>query len=272
MARARGGRVLLRVEDHDRQRCRAEYEAAMLDDLDWLGFEADIYPTREFRAGRCEGRQSDRDAAYRQAVQPLLDAGIVYACECARRLLDGPRYSGRCRERGLPLTGNVGWRVRVGDDMEEFDDLLLGPQRQRPAEQVGDFLIRDRLGNWTYQWAATADDTLQGVTRVVRGRDLLESTGRQLYLSRLLGRSVPPTFAHHPLLMKSPAQKLSKSDGDSGVRDLRAAGWRAEQVIGRAAFAIGLQPADTPLAARDVASVIIPLEPSSHSVDEPAGE
>lgn len=252
MARIQGGRVLLRIEDHDRQRCRPEYEAALLDDLDWLGFRPDIYPTATFRAGPCAGRQSDRDAAYRTALAPLIDAGLVYGCDCSRRQIDGAVYSGRCRNRALPLDDMVGWRLRVTPGVERFDDRLAGPQAQDPSAQVGDFLIRDRRGNWTYQWAATTDDTLQEITLIIRGLDLLDSTGRQIYLARLLGRERPPDFAHHPLVMKSATQKLSKSDGDTGVRDLRALGWSAAQVIGHAAASVGLGPPDRPLDACEV--------------------
>ena len=243
LAHVRDARVVLRIEDHDRQRCRPEYERALLEDLKWLGFQADAMAPR----------QSDRDAAYREAVAPLISAGLVYGCDCSRKQLEGTVYPGRCRDRGIPLTEGVGWRLRVSDGAEVFDDLLIGRQTQSPAAQVGDFLIRDRVGNWTYQWAATTDDTLQGVTLIIRGLDLLDSTGRQLYLARLLGRHEPPLFAHHPLVMKSPTQKVSKSDGDTGVRDLRAAGWSAERVIGHAAWTAGLTRADTPLAAADVA-------------------
>jgi glutamyl-tRNA synthetase/glutamyl-Q tRNA(Asp) synthetase len=100
--------------------------------------------------------------------------------------------------------------------------------------------LRDRHGNWTYQFAAV-DDLVQGVTLVVRGEDLLESTGRQIQLGRLLGRAEPPVFLHHVLLMKTPTQKLSKSDGDTGVRDLRAKGWTAEQVIREAERLAGVK-------------------------------
>jgi glutamyl-tRNA synthetase/glutamyl-Q tRNA(Asp) synthetase len=93
---------------------------------------------------------------------------------------------------------------------------------------------RDRKGNWTYQFVAAVDDFRQGVDLVVRGRDLLASTGRQIRIARLLGRETPASFAHHELIMKSPAQKLSKSDGDTGVKDLRATGWTREQVLAAA--------------------------------------
>lgn len=255
LAAALGGRVLLRVEDHDRQRCRPEYERALLDDLDWLGFRPDVNPTEAFRLGPCAGRQRDRDAVYREALAPLVASGRVYACDCTRRQLgDGP-YSGRCRERGFSLAEGVGWRVRLDPDEEVFDDGLLGVQRQVPLAQCGDVLVRDRLGNWTYQWVASVDDTVQGITLVVRGRDLVDSTGRQIQLARLIGRATPPVFVHHPLIMKSPTQKLSKSDGDSGIRDLRAAGWTAARVIGHAAHRVGLRSSAGELEASAVAAL-----------------
>jgi glutamyl-tRNA synthetase/glutamyl-Q tRNA(Asp) synthetase len=232
MARARGGEVLLRIEDHDRQRSRPEYEAALLDDLDWLGFQPDIYSTDEFRRGRCPGRQSDRDEIYRHALAPLIDRQLVYGCDCTRRQLESPVYPGTCRERRLPLRDGVGWRVRL-----QTDD--------------GDVLVRDRLGNWTYQWAVTVDDTRQEITHVIRGDDLRDSTPRQIALAQLLGREVPPEFVHHPLIMKSASQKVSKSDGDTGVRELRASGWTAGRVIGEAAAQVGLQPVSMAIHATD---------------------
>ena len=101
-------------------------------------------------------------------------------------------------------------------------------------------LVRDRDRHWTYQFAVVVDDWLQGVNLVIRGEDLLDSTGRQIQLARLVGRAQPPAFLHHELLMKTATQKLSKSDGDTGVRDLRAKGWSAEAVIDRATSLAGL--------------------------------
>lgn len=100
--------------------------------------------------------------------------------------------------------------------------------------------MRDREGNWTYQFAVVVDDDAQGVTLVVRGDDLLASTGRQIQLARLLGRAEPPVFLHHALVMKSETQKLSKADGDTSVRDLRARGLRADEIIAEAAVRAGL--------------------------------
>jgi glutamyl-tRNA synthetase/glutamyl-Q tRNA(Asp) synthetase len=233
-ARDRDGDVLLRIEDHDRQRSRVEFERAILEDLAWLGFEPAGDPVR----------QSERAPIYHKALQRLIDRGLVYGCTCTRAEIQGSgsgdqgsevRYANTCRDKNIPLSNDVGWRVIIEPGVERFCDEILGPQEQDPSEQCGDLLVRDRLGNWTYQYAVTIDDHLQRITDVIRGEDLLSSTGRQIRLARLLGRETPPRFRHHKLVMKSPAQKLSKSDNDTGVRDLRASGWTREQVLEKAA-------------------------------------
>jgi glutamyl-tRNA synthetase/glutamyl-Q tRNA(Asp) synthetase len=118
---------------------------------------------------------------------------------------------------------------------ESFDDLLRGKMRQDPSLQCGDLLVRDRLGHWTYQFAVTVDDMDQGIDLVVRGEDLLASTGRQLRLARLLGRRRMPLFLHHPLIVKPGGEKLSKASGDTGVRELRDAGMTAADALETAA-------------------------------------
>jgi glutamyl/glutaminyl-tRNA synthetase len=131
----------------------------------------------------------------------------------------------------MPLSDEYGWRLRVQPGLEIFEDQELGLQRQDPAEQCGDVLLRDRHGNWTYQFAVSVDDWRQGIDTVIRGIDLLPSTGRQIRIARLLGRERPAAFLHHRLIMKTQDQKLSKSDGATGVRELRARGWTRGQVI-----------------------------------------
>jgi glutamyl-Q tRNA(Asp) synthetase len=271
IARARGGRVILRIEDHDRQRSRPEFERALLDDLEWLGFLPDSHSIEEFRRGASAGRQSDRGNVYESRLAELRAKGLVYACDCSRRRLAfapdadavGPtfrsgtfapeqRYPGTCASKGLAERPGYGIRVRLEPSTERFVDMRLGPQEQQPWQQCGDLLVRDRDGQWTYQFAAAVDDDSQGVTLVIRGEDLLPSTGRQIQLARLLGRPEPPAFLHHPLLMKTPVQKLSKSDGDTGVRDLRARGWTPSQVIGHAAALVGLVEAERSLSPEDV--------------------
>jgi glutamyl-tRNA synthetase/glutamyl-Q tRNA(Asp) synthetase len=252
VARALDGRVLLRIEDHDRIRSRPEYEAALLEDLAWLGLEPDAPPTR----------QSEREPHYRRALERLAAAGLVYVCDCSRRTIlardpqDGAeelRYPGVCRDRGLPDRDSASRRIRLERREIAFVDGLAGDRLQVPADQCGDLLARDRNGHWTYQFAVTVDDLEQGVDLVVRGEDLLPSTGRQLQLAELLGRSKPPRFLHHPLIWKGEGVKLSKSGGDSGVRELRAAGWTPGRVLAAAARAVGLvddggeiAPADLP--------------------------
>jgi glutamyl-tRNA synthetase/glutamyl-Q tRNA(Asp) synthetase len=112
-----------------------------------------------------------------------------------------------------------------------------GAPRLRSGQ--GDLLLRDRDGNWTYHFAVTVDDIDQKITHIIRGADLLPSTDRQLQLRRMLGDTDVPTYVHHPLILKPNGEKLSKSAGDTGVRELRRAGVSAAAVIDRAANAVG---------------------------------
>ena len=251
LARALAGRVLLRIEDHDRGRCRPEYEEALLEDLAWLGLDPDLGPTR----------QRDASTIYGDTLAALEQLGLVYVCECSRRDIaseggDLPhletRYAGRCRDLALTPGAGRGQRLRLAPSVERFTDALLGPQAHAPAEQCGDLLLRDRNGNWTYQFAVVVDDLRQGVNLVVRGADLVESTGRQIALGRLLGRELPPVFLHHPLLYRADGAKLSKAAGDTGIRELRAGGVSPQDVLGRAAFAGGLLMEARPLAPGDL--------------------
>ncbi len=265
LARVYGGRVLLRIENHDRTRCTRTHESGILDDLDWLGFVPDEGDTQQFRTGPTRLRQSDNTEAYVQALAQLEAAGIVYVCPCSRRDIaavvgesapgEELRYPGTCRDRALDPTRTVARRVCISDTEETFDDLRLGTQRQQPATQCGDVLVRDRHGHWTYQFAVVVDDFAQQIAVVIRGEDLLASTGRQLAIARLLQRTSPPLFLHHALLRHSDGRKLSKAASDTGIRDLRADGWSAARVIGEAAALSGLQPTSRPVSANDVAQL-----------------
>lgn len=270
LARAFGGRVLLRLEDHDRGRCRAEYEQAILDDLDWLGFVPDGASTNSFRAGTHPQRQSDNAVRYAARLAELEANQLAYPCTCSRAdiaratgavLTEGPegtelRYPGTCRTRNVDPTSTRARRVRMNVGIiEHFNDLRLGAQAQDPDLQCGDFLARDRHGNFTYQFCVVVDDLEQGVDVVIRGEDLLSSTGRQLQLARMLGRATPPLFLHHPLIRHPDGRKLSKSAGDTGVRELRAAGVSAAEVIGRAAALAGIAYNGDPLRADAIATL-----------------
>lgn len=238
VARAVGAKVLLRIEDHDRQRCRAEFDTALLEDLDWLGLVPDAGPIR----------QSDADArlAYDDACRRLRADGLVYGCDCTRttfaswadangRAWAGPGCPGVCRDRGLD--GPV-LRVALGDGAESWTDGLVGACQQDVAP-AGDLPIRDRHGNWTYGFCVVVDDRRQAIDLVIRGEDLLPATANQIRLGRSLGREAPPTFLHHPLLRRPDGSKLSKSAGDTGVRELRATGLAPEDVVARASSATG---------------------------------
>jgi len=232
IARERAGRVILRIEDHDRSRCREEYVDGILEDLEWLGFVPDSVAPRQSSA--------ERTARYEAALSQLHEAGLVYACDCSRRDIamevadrfgEEMRYPGSCRSRGLAFDSTAARRVRMDDGEESFVDERLGEQHQSPAEQCGDLLMRDRAGNWTYQFAVVVDDLDQGVDLVIRGEDLLSSTGRQIRLAKLLGRASPPQFHHHALVRNDDGSKLSKSAGDTAIRELRQAGRTAEEVL-----------------------------------------
>jgi glutamyl/glutaminyl-tRNA synthetase len=241
LARDTGARVLLRIEDHDRQRSQPAYDDALLEDFAWLGFRPDSGPVR----------QTDEDAlaAYEVACAALAARGLVYGCACTRstflewaaangRAWTGPGCPGGCP--GRSLDGPV-LRVALGTGGESWLDRLAGPRRDDVAP-AGDLPIRDRHDNWTYGFCVVVDDLRHGVDLVVRGWDLLPATAGQIRLARLLGRETPPAFAHHPLVRRPDGRKLSKSAGDTAVRELRHAGRSADEVIAQAASATGYPP------------------------------
>ena len=264
IARATGGRVILRVEDHDRGRSRPEYEEALLDDLERLGLTPDEPSSADFLAGATPYRQSDAGNVYEAALDVLRGQGLVYACDCARstfatwaaergRPWRGIGCPGGCRERALPEDGGTGLRVAVGAGTERWVDLLAGPLADEPAT-AGDLLVRDRDGNWTYAFCVVVDDARHGVDLVIRGRDLLDATPVQIRLARLLGRETPPRFLHHPLIRRVSGQKLSKAEGDTAVRALLDAGRTPGDLFGLAARLAGLQADATSIDAADLAA------------------
>ena len=238
VARAFGGRVVLRIEDHDKTRSRPEFETQILEDLEWLGCDADA---------RAPG-QSERGPRYAEALGRLAAAGLVYPCACSRKSIaeivdqnEGEiRYPGTCRDLNIDGAIQPARRIRLAAKPVTFVDLRLGPVDQVPADVSGDILARDRNGHWTYQFAVVVDDLDQGIDLVIRGEDILASTGRQIQIARLLGRDSPPRYLHHPLIRRPDGVKLSKANRDTGIRDLRASGWSVEGVLGAAAQAVGL--------------------------------
>jgi glutamyl/glutaminyl-tRNA synthetase len=244
-ARLAGARVLLRIEDHDRQRSSEDSVRAILEDLDWLGFVADEGPVRQTTADAVEG--------YEAALGSLADAGLVYRCACSRstfaawardhgRDWSGPGCPEACRTRTRPGDDATNVRVVLGGGEEVVDDLLQG-RRVGVVSEGGDLVARDRSGNWSYAFAVVVDDLRQGVDLIVRGDDLLAATPDQISLGRLLGREAPAHVLHHPLIRRPGGAKVSKSNGDTGIRDLRARGASPADVLAEAAR-LGSVPAE----------------------------
>ena len=268
LARRFGAHVVLRIEDHDRQRCRPEYESALLDDLDRLGIAADAPTTGELRAGGPSGfRQSNNSPKYQAALAILEGLGLAYGCDCTRstfaawREAHGAPFSGSgcpggCRSRALDRrAAGIGIRVALGDGIESWDDVLLGPIEAGVAA-AGDLLIRDRNDNWTYALCVVVDDLRHGVDLVVRGADLVDATADQIRLGQLLGRQAPPAFAHHPLVLRPDGSKLSKADGDTAIGDLLDAGRSRESLFGEAASRAGLLPATRSLTFQEAMDLV----------------
>jgi len=237
IARELGARVVVRMEDHDRARCKPEYERSILDDLAWLGFEPDPVSLASLDTHPSPFRQSDHPERYEAAFERLRAATDVYGCRCTRSMLEtsGPdgerRYPGTCRGMPAALDGRTVIRARIPGDEVEIRDLLLGPMLQQPQHDQGDVVVMDALGQWTYQFCVVVDDMHDGVNLIVRGEDLAPSTGRQWLLARLLGRTEPFVTAHHPLLHAPDGRKLSKRDRSETVRAMRERGLTAVDIV-----------------------------------------
>ncbi|WP_323000116.1 tRNA glutamyl-Q(34) synthetase GluQRS [Castellaniella sp.] len=208
-ARAHQGRWLLRIEDIDEPRTVPGADQVILRQLQSLGMHWDAPPVWQTR----------RHALYAQAFAQLQAAQRTYDCRCTRRELSSGPYPGTCRPRPGVLqqatdTGRKArpsWRFVVEPGIETFQDRWLGAQSQDVASEVGDFIIRRADGLWAYQLVVVVDDGLQGVTDVVRGADLLDSTARQRQLARALGLPCP-RMLHVPLLRDPQGRKLSKQN------------------------------------------------------------
>lgn len=249
-ARSAGGRIVLRIEDLDPRAQDKAVADRLMADLEWLGLPWDEGPHW----------QSERTDIYEDAVRRLDDLGLTYPCFCTRAELhaataphasDGTYlYAGTCRDltpeqiaerscRRAPAT-----RLRVPDEDDpagtiEFCDLAYGPQREVLARECGDFLVRRSDGVFAYQLAVVVDDGLMGVNQVVRGRDLLGSSARQVYLARLLGLATP-AYGHVPLLTAPDGRRLSKRDQDLDLGALRQRGISSRRIVGALAAAAGI--------------------------------
>ncbi|SFM97562.1 glutamyl-Q tRNA(Asp) synthetase [Formivibrio citricus] len=207
MARTQGGKWLVRIEDLDPPREMPGAADRILFDLDRFGFEWD---------GPVE-YQSRRHDRYRAALDRLVAMGEAYPCTCTRKEIqsaglhgvDGFRYSGLCRDGVHPDRLAHAWRLKVHDQVVAYRDGIQGESRQNLSKEVGDFVLRRADGLWAYQLAVVVDDVEQGVTQVVRGADLLDSTPRQMWLQHLL-RYPQPDYFHIPVIVNPAGEKLSK--------------------------------------------------------------
>lgn len=202
-ARHAGGQWLLRIEDIDPQREVAGSAAGILAALPAFGLIADAPPLF----------QSQRRAAYDAAFEQLRSAGQLFACWCSRSELaanGGIHRDGHCVS-ATATTQAPAWRLRVPNIDVHFHDALQGPQRQNLRAGVGDFVMRRADGVYSYQLACVVDDAFQGITEVVRGHDLLDSTARQIWLQRCLGLPTP-NYLHLPLALTADGRKWSKSE------------------------------------------------------------
>lgn len=226
-ARHVGGHWLLRMEDLDPPREVAGAQNAILRTLESYGFEWDGELVR----------QSDRHDVYAAVLQRLFDQGLAYACTCSRKQLEDYAgiYPGLCRN-AQHAAEDAAIRLRVPELEYRFDDRVQGEYRQHLGREVGDFVIRRRDGLYAYQMAVVLDDAWQGVTDVVRGADLLDSTPRQLYLQELLGFS-QPRYLHVPLIIQPDGHKLGKS-----YRSPPLSAEEAPKLLLRALRALGQQP------------------------------
>lgn len=250
-ARSQGGRFLLRIEDLDIPRCPKHLSLQVLEDLRWLGFTWDEEPLW----------QSSRSDVYADALHRLEQAGLVYPCFCTRAQLHASAapnlgdtqfvYSGACRslteaQRAvLAQTRTPAMRLRVPDETVTVTDGLFGDVSEHLARDCGDFILRRSDGLYGYQLAVVVDDAASGVNEVVRGRDILSATPRQIYLQRALGLP-QPRYVHIPLLMDSDGRRLAKRDRDLDLQVLSRS-FSPAQLLGVLAFAAGVIPEERPM-------------------------
>ena len=259
--RSLGGELIFRMEDLDPARSKRAYIDALAEDLRWLGLDWDRgWPDPAYA-------QSKRTARYEAAFRTLREKGLVYPCWCTRseRLAaaSAPHpgeaehdSSCRCarltpseREARLLTSRPPAWKLKCPDETITLTDYHYGPISQNPARDVGDFLIRRADGVFAYQLAVSVDDMEMGVTRVVRGRDLLSSAPRQKRLIETLGGTAP-AYCHAPLLTGE-GGKLSKRCGSLSTKELRRT-LRPEALVGKLAFLCGLSEEDRPVTPREL--------------------
>ncbi len=250
--RSQNGQFVLRTEDIDSQRSRPEFVQANLNELRWLGLNWDEGP--DVGGLQAPYRQSERFGLYERALETLQTSGHLFACYLSRKDLQNvasaPHGSGSVYSRPQrDLNERVSVQKKEGKtpslrflvepQMLTFRDEVLGGVTLNPPENTGDFVVRRADGEWAYQLAVVVDDITMNITHVLRGDDLLPSTGAQLLLYEALGAE-PPVFAHVPLLLGADGSRLAKRKGSLTLSALEAVGVKPERVVGLLAFTAGL--------------------------------
>jgi len=277
IARQRGWRVILRIEDLDGPRIKPGATNATIDLLRWLGLDWDG-PVLV---------QSDDPAPYIDAMQSLAARALAYPCDLSRAQIEAAasapqeglgevHFPASLRPPLIPRAFDQpesGWRFAVPDTLVPFVDAFAGPQSPVPARTIGDFAIWTRRAQPAYQLAVVVDDHRQGVTDVIRGNDLLDSAARQILLYRALGYAPEPTYMHLPLVLGSDGRRLAKRHGDTRLDHYRDAGVRADRVIALVARGCGFGACDA-LSAAEFARTLdvtrIPPEPMVFRAEDDA--
>lgn len=260
--RSQGGIFVLRMEDIDLQRAKKTLGEALLDDLEWLGFDWDEGP----RVGGPNGPywQSQRYSSYEHLVDDLLKRQQLYPCFCNRARLQAiasaphpgedlhpcsglPIYDGHCRflssveRQEWSRRKNPSYRLALASKEYTYDDRWQGRVSRRLSQGIDDFILKRADGIFAYNLAVVLDDIAMGITEVIRGYDLLAVTPYHLALYDLLGRR-PPTYGHIPLLIDARGYRLSKRQGGITVKELRNAGYSPQMIWGHLCRATGLLP------------------------------
>jgi glutamyl-tRNA synthetase len=238
IAEKTGAKILLRIDDLDRNRVRKEYVQDIFDTLHFLEIPWHEGP-RNYAGYESEFSQVHRLPLYNDALEQLKQSGTLFACECPR----GQLYTGACREKHIPFNANaVSWRLKTDTSREiVVNTLNEGAIKTHLPEAVQDFVVRKKDGYPAYQLASVVDDLHFGIDLVVRGEDLWDSTLAQLYLASVLQADdfSKIVFYHHPLLAEKGGKKLSKSAGDTSVSYLRKQGKKAGDIYSEIAKMLG---------------------------------
>ncbi len=246
LAKSENGKLLLRIDDLDRERYRKEYVDDIFYTLDWLGIQYDEGPSSVADFDKYWS-QHQRLSLYNHALKSALEQGWVYACDCTRKDLmtsgNYPVYNGKCRDLKKSFLKNLAWRWRIKEDTSiHWVDLLKPNTTVNLSEQMGDFVVKQKNDLPSYQLGSYVDDLHFNITHIIRGADLLSSTAAQLCMATHWKSTdfQHIQFGHHPLITDKNGNKLSKSAGSESLKSLRETGKTPLTIIEIARKSLGL--------------------------------